>query len=231
MKRKIVSIVCTLVFLTLIANFGTASIIPNMPSKPELLNYMIEGKTNTLCNYTVRSTSPGNKSIKYVFDWGDNTNTTTGFLPNGTATTQNHTWTTAGVYDMWVEAFDNESVSSEKTYLTILIDAIYVTDKGYLIDENSNGTYDIFYSNTTKNETTVQKQTNETYLIDSDGDSKWDYVYDQNTGALAQYPSGEEMPGEAEPTNALWYALTLGTILGIALLVAIFLTYERIKKK
>ena len=231
MKKHMILIVCTLVCLTLIANFGTASVIPNTPSKPELLNYTISGKTNTSYNYTVRSTSPDNKSIKYVFDWGNNTNTTTGFFQSGTNCTVNHTWTAAGIYSMWVEAIDNESVSSEKIYLAVLIDAISVQDKGYLIDENSNGTYDIFYSNTTKNETTVQKQNNETYLIDSNGDAKWDYIYDQKTGILTSYSGGEEASGETKPSNVLWYALTMGTIIGIALLVAIFLIYEKIKKK
>jgi len=230
MEKKMILVVCTLVCLTLIVNFVTAIIIPNTPSKPELLNYAISGKTNTSYNYTVRSTSPGNKSIKYVFDWGDNTSTTTGFFQSDTNCTVNHTWTAAGIYSMWVEAFDNESASSGKTNLTILIDAIYVKDIGYLIDENSNGTYDVFRSNKTNNETTVQKQNNETYLIDSNGDTKWDYIYDQKTGTLTSYAAGEETSGETNPNNAVWYALTMGTILGVILLFVIYLA-TRMKQK
>jgi len=230
MKRKIVSIVCTLVSLTLIANFGTASVIPNTPSRPELLNYTISGKTNTSYNYTVRSTSPDNKSIKYVFDWGNNTNTTTRFFQSGANCTVNHTWTAAGIYSMWVEAFDNGGVSSENTYLTILIDTTYVKDKGYLIDKDGTGTYDTFHDNETNNETKVQKQNNETYLIDSNGDTNWDYVYDQETGTLTSYSGGEEPSGETKPSNAVWYALTMGTILGVILLFVIYLA-TRMKQK
>jgi hypothetical protein len=36
--------------------------------------------------------------------------------------------------------------------------------------------------NYTKNETNVQKQANGTYLIDSNGDGKWDYTFDAKKG-------------------------------------------------
>jgi len=227
-------IICMLLCLTLVANFGTASVIQNTPSKPELLNYTIEGKTNTSYNYTVRSTSQDNKSLKYVFDWGDGTNTTTDYLPNATATTQSHTWIYADVYNVWVQSIDYNNVSSEKTRLAVLIDTIVVGNIGYLIDQNGDGVYNVFESAEGVDFhliTNTTKQANETYLIDSNGDTKWDYTYDQNTNTLTPYPSGEETPSAIKPTNALWYALTLGTIIGIALLVAIYIAYEKLKKK
>jgi hypothetical protein len=44
--------------------------------------------------------------------------------------------------------------------------------------------YDSFYSNATGNVTGVQRLSNGTYLIDSNGDGIWNYYYNPDTKAL-----------------------------------------------
>jgi len=58
--------------------------------------------------------------------------------------------------------------------------------KGYLVDENSNEPYDSFDNSDTEEQTDVEKENN-TYLIDIDGDGKWDYAFNQEEG-LSTYP-------------------------------------------
>ena len=67
-------------------------------------------------------------------------------------------------------------------------------------------------------------------MIDSNEDTKWDYVYDQQTGTLTSYSGGEEPSGETRPSNAVWYALTMGTILGVILLFVIYLATRKKQK-
>jgi hypothetical protein len=57
--------------------------------------------------------------------------------------------------------------------------------------------YDRFYSNSTRQETTVQRQANGMYLIDSNGDGTWEYRYNMTTGALSTYQAttGKGVPG------------------------------------
>jgi hypothetical protein len=63
---------------------------------------------------------------------------------------------------------------------------------GYLFDDDGDGVYDRFYSDTTKYITKVQ-QKDDNYLIDVDGDGKTDYVYNTDHGLTAYQAS--ETPG------------------------------------
>jgi len=135
---------------------------------------------------------------------------------------------------MWVEAIDdfegdNGSVSG-KTYLTILIDAIFVKDIGYLLDNDGDDVYENFYSNETGNTTATEyDEENESYLINSDGAEGWEWVewvYEPPTDTLTEYSEEEPASGDdeepAEDDNSIWYMLGLGIILGILLLVGIY---------
>ena len=149
----------------------------NPPTQPTLDGPTF-GHKQTPLDYDVVSTDLDNDTIRYIFDWGDNTNTTTEYFTNGTTATQNHSWPTYGNYLITVYAEDiNNAISATTTY-TVLIDVHLIDDeiKGDLIDPDSDDTWEVFYNDTTGNQTDVKKE-NDNYLIDSDGDGKWDHVY------------------------------------------------------
>ena len=149
----------------------------NPPTQPTLDGPTF-GHKQTPLDYDVVSTDLDNDTIRYIFDWGDDTNTTTEYFTNGTTATQNHSWPTYGNYLITVYAEDiNNAISATTTY-TVLIDVHLIDDeiKGDLIDPDSDDTWEVFYNDATGNQTDVKKE-NDNYLIDSDGDGKWDHVY------------------------------------------------------
>jgi hypothetical protein len=116
-----------------------------------------------------------------------------------------HSWDTAGVYRVAIYSEDENNALSGTAILTVFIDVIakLIEDviEGYLVDSNNDGTYDFFYDNVTGEERNVEKQSDGTYLkrnvekqsdgtylIDSDGDGNWDYIYDIETSKLYKYP-------------------------------------------
>jgi len=195
------------------------SVANNPPTKPAV-NGPSTGNKNTAYDYTAVSTDADNDTIRYTFDWDDGSaNTVTDFLSSGTATTQTHNWAAPGIYEISVKAYDNET-DSAATKLTVLIDVHWVKDIGYLIDDDSDGAYDTFYSNSTKNQTDINKQDDGTYLIDNDGDDNWDYVYDVETDTLTEYN---------EPTTDDYTLLIIVII--VAILILIIIGYLLKRKK
>lgn len=200
----------------------------NPPTTPDITGNA-SGSKDVNFTYSALSTDPDGHNISYIFNWGDGTNTTTGFVANNTMVNETHQWTAAGVYQLSVQAFDDypteaNGTPSGKTYLTVLIDAWWVDDIGYLLDEDGDGTYETFYSNETDDVTTTEyNATSGEYLLDEDGDDAWDWVYDLVT--LTEYTEGEEPPEEEpeQPTddNTIWYMLGIGMVIVVLILAAI----------
>jgi hypothetical protein len=143
----------------------------------------------------VSSIDANNDTIIYAFNWNDGTNESSGWLPNGTQCIKNHSWTKAGKFTIKVTASDNRtSSSSEKT---IWIDSIAVSDIGFLMDNNSDGLFDVFHNDEIGVET-VTEMRNGVYLIDINGDYRWDYEYNATSGILfsilQQLPPTEKTP-------------------------------------
>jgi PKD repeat protein len=133
--------------------------------------------------------------VNYSWSFGD------GF--NGSGKYVNHSYDHSGNYTINLTVKDNAGASiTTRTYAFIVepedqqspvknettnqSTISYVGDLGYLIDNDSDGTYDVFYCNATGNKTHVEKQENGTYLIDSNGDGIWDYQFDSSSG-LTEY--------------------------------------------
>ena len=161
---------------------------PNTPSKPSGPS---SGTVGISYGFLTSATDLDGDKVQYLFDWDDGETTTTDFLPNGTATIQTHSWATAGEYTISVKAYDNETESGTAEY-TVLIDVWLIDDeiKGYLVDENGDGEYDLFDSSETGEKITIEKQDDGTYLIDSDGDGEWDYTFSMAEG-LSVYEKEE----------------------------------------
>ena len=88
-------------------------------------------------------------------------------------------------------------------------------DGGYLVDINDDGIYDKFYSSISKINTTVTVRSNGKYNIDTDGNGKWNYIYDPVSGTLNPY---KEKQSEGFP-----WVPTVGVIIVIIVIVLIFL--------
>ncbi|MDQ1261341.1 MAG: hypothetical protein QG575_522, partial [Euryarchaeota archaeon] len=87
-------------------SINTPPIKPNAPSGP------ISGRPVTSYNYTVSSTDADEDRMRYIFDWGDGTESITGFLVSGAKAGANHSWKKAGTYQIKVLAIDERSASS-----------------------------------------------------------------------------------------------------------------------
>lgn len=119
-----------------------------------------KGHKNTLYEYSAVSTDRDKDTLQYIFDWGDGNITTTETSASGISVIQIHKWKTAGHYILMVKSSDNKTESAT-TAFPILIDVLDVANIGYLIDENSDGIYDVFYSNTTEKKQKLKSSTME----------------------------------------------------------------------
>jgi hypothetical protein len=195
-------------------NFDTTTCVitpqNRQPTTP-IITGPTKGTKNTIYTYTAVSTDADNDTIKYTFNWGEPVSQpqSSGFLPNGTSYTANHSWATAGRYEVTVTATDNHTTSSSK--ITVYIDAEQTGDIGYLLDNNGDGIYDAFYSDVSKQITTVQKKDG-SYNIDSDGDGDWDYTFDAIKGLTSYQPP---------KTNGIDALLIIGVIVVVVICASI----------
>ena len=190
------------------------------------------GDADTNYTFTANATDPDeNDTICYTFDWGDDTNdTVTDYFASGVPAEAIHQWTAAGIYTIQVYAMDAANATSGTESLTILIDVIYVKDIGYIIDDDGDGVYENFYNNDTGNTTATEyDETNDSYLLNSDGAEGWEWVYELPTDTLTEYTEEEAPPTEEpEQDNTIWYMLGLGMLIVILILLGI---YYYLKKK
>ena len=163
----------------------------NRPPTTPIITGPTNGTKNTMYTYTAVSTDADNDTIQYTFDWGDSVSQFSGFLPNRTIFTVNHSWAAAGRYNITVTVTDNQTESFSK--IIVYIDAVQTGEIGYLLDNNGDGTYDAFYSEGLKQTMTIQKK-NGNYNIDSDGDGDFDYMYNETNG-LTVYQTPLKTPG------------------------------------
>lgn len=217
------------VTLTVIDNFGlkskeTAHIIVikanNPPETPEIIGPS-SGSVGTSYSYNVIGIDLDNDNIQYIINWADATTDRSLFLPNATSYSFNHMWANPGAFTISVKASDNETESSSK-YLKILIDAIYVSDLGILIDTTQNGVYDLYYSNNTSIETNVQSKQDDVYLIDDNGDGIVDYTFSTATQQIDVYNE----PILTDENNNTMMLLSIFFIIIIIFLVLIAVIYQ-----
>lgn len=164
-----------------LVNIGLAN---TPPTKPDLSG-PTTGNKNVEYTYSVTSIDLDDDFINYIFNWGDGIINTSNFFSNGTQVSLTHSWASAGIYDLVVTASDNQTTSGE-TRLRVLIDAQMVNGIGYILDIDCDGIFDVFKNDTTLINSSIELK-NGDYLIDIDGDNKWDYNYDETTGKTSLY--------------------------------------------
>ena len=92
----------------------------NPPVKPTISG-PLTGHKNTEYSYTMSSTDADDDAIQYLIDWGDDQQQITDFFNSGAVTSQTHTWTAPGKYDIEIYASDNQTTSGTTQY-TVNID-------------------------------------------------------------------------------------------------------------
>jgi len=198
---------------------------PNIPPEKPTITGPEFGHKDIVYEYTANSTDVDNDTISYIFDWGDGDTTTTDFLPKGVMITQNHSWSSAGRYTITVQATDNQTYS-QTAELIVMIDAINIGDIGYFTDDDGDEIYDIFHNETGEMTELGQNDTG-SYLIDSDGDGEWDFVYNSETDELEDYIK----PDDKKPAPFLEIIVVIIVIIFLIILILIFLKKKQNPKK
>lgn len=202
---------------------------PNNPPTQPVLYGPLKGSANIVYNYTLFSTDIENNSIQYVLNWGDETKITSShFLENGTIFTANHSWIYPGIYKLTAYTIDENNAISDPTKINVLIDSIYCKNIGYMIDYTNDGFYDLFYSNSTKEETPTNYVSNK-YLVDYDNDGYFDYEYDINTDSLSVYTNVNSEPEKS--TNIYDFISPLFPYFIFGLVIIVFLIIAVLKVK
>ena len=195
----------------------------NLPPTNIVITGEVNGHQNISYSYNISASDSDGNNITFTVIWGDGRSDISDAIASGIICTINHIWTAPGQYIVNVNAEDELGAQADEVTLSVLIDILYVKDIGYLIDYDSDGTYDKFYSNKTKTETITEKLDDGRYLINDDSDGDWEWIYDPDTDTLEVYYYGEE----ADLT--LWYLLII--LILILLIILLLLLYKKRKKK
>ncbi len=211
----------------------TANVViskPNHPpSNPEVQGN-IEGNQFIEYTFEVMSTDPDGDQLQYIINWGDTTpEETDGFYNNATTAYITHTFTKSGEFTLSFKASDGDKESAW-VYHTILIDICMIDDmiSGCLIDQNSDGVYDLFHNESNGENTTVEETNNGNYLIDDDRDEKWDYTYVASTETVEVYT--EPKNKKTKDTAASFIENPI-IIIGLIVIIGIALAAVFIYKK
>jgi hypothetical protein len=194
--------------------------MPNRPPLQPQLTGPIQGVRNTSYVYSVVTTDPDNDDVRYTFEWGDGSQNTSPLFKSGHLIYTIHQWNAAGLYRVRLYVTDPSNATSVVYEVMVSIDTQYVGSFGYLINTNSVGPFDAFYSNQTGKITSVQQQQNGGYLIDTNGDGTVDYQFNTVSSALGAYP---------EQLSTEYMILLVG--LGVVLLLIVLVSFLSKRKK
>ncbi len=82
---------------------------PNTPSVP---SGPVSGYAWVPYRYSTSATDPNGDQVKYTFNWGDGTTSTTNLTNSGTSASATHTWSAAGTYQVKAMATDSKGATS-----------------------------------------------------------------------------------------------------------------------
>ncbi|MEF8848099.1 MAG: PKD domain-containing protein, partial [Candidatus Thermoplasmatota archaeon] len=193
---------------------------PNNPPTKPAINGPNTGHKNTEYTFNITSTDADEDPIKYTILWGDGSQENTIFLKNNTNIEKKHQWNQPGHYTIKITAYDNITQSPQKQH-EILIDSHKIENIGYLIDENEDGTYDLFQNINENISKTNVDQIEKQYLIDTDADQKWDYKYNLNQQKLTEYQT--DTTNEENNDLLLYLGIAFLIIITIIILSAVYI--------
>ena len=91
-------------------------------------------------------------------------------------------------YILSVYAYDGE-LDSQTSSKYVFIDARNVSSIGYITDDDSDGRFDMYHSNSETIHTQIEQFDNTMINIDSDGDGVFDHMFNTMTGVMDNDPS------------------------------------------
>ncbi len=99
---------------------------PNSPpGKPSIPSGLSVGLIGTSYSYSTRAFDPNGDNVRYIFDWGDGTTSTTVFVASGATGSASHIWSSAATYAVKVFAEDvNGAISVWSDPLSVKINAV-----------------------------------------------------------------------------------------------------------
>lgn len=195
------------------------------PEKLEITGPKI-GLINSEYMFQLTAIDKDNDTIKYIIDWGDSQITESALVPNSTTYNATHNWSTAGIYKINAKVSDNKTESSI-TSINMLVNAIYVLEKGYLLDENNDGIYDSYQSNQTDTTNSVETKQDDIYLIDDNGDGEWDYEFVVTTQQLSSYDTSSSV----QDKDNIVMILLIGIVVAIIMIILAVIVYRTKKNK
>lgn len=95
------------------SDYLTISVISNgRPNVPIDLFGPSSGYTGIAHSYFTLADDPDNDKVKYTFDWGDRTHSTTDIVNPGSVESASHAWSKAGTYQVRCNSTDSKGASS-----------------------------------------------------------------------------------------------------------------------
>jgi hypothetical protein len=169
-------------------NYSTTAVIKhgnNPPSTP-VISGISFGHTNISYMFMVVSNDPDKDFLVYVFDWGDGSQSRSPLFMSDHHIYAMHQWSSPGFYTVQIFPQDPSNATSEVSEKRVSIDVWYVQNLGYLINNDGFETFDLFYSNQTGKYTQVQRESTGVYSIDINGDGRFDYQFNVESGVLTK---------------------------------------------
>ncbi len=145
------------------------------PEKP-LIEGLEDLEKDEEYDFEFTSTDNEGHDVKIVVDWDDGSTFESDFVLSGETVEMSHTWDESGRYLISAYSDDNLSESSSRSF-EVFVDSLEVSSIGYLIDTDSDDTYDEFYNYSSGGKTTL-KMENGRYIIDSNANGVGDYTFD-----------------------------------------------------
>jgi hypothetical protein len=90
-----------------------AEILNNPPKMPNIPEGSDNGIPGTSYSYSTIAVDPDGDQLKYTFDWGDETESTTPLINSGVAASASHTWSKAGKYEIRAMTTDSKGGLSQ----------------------------------------------------------------------------------------------------------------------
>jgi chitodextrinase len=90
-----------------------AEILNNPPKMPNIAEGPANGIPATSYSYSTIAVDPDGDQLKYTFDWGDETKSTTSLINSGVTASASHIWSKAGKYEIKAMATDSKDGLSQ----------------------------------------------------------------------------------------------------------------------
>jgi hypothetical protein len=198
----------------------------DFPNPPIICTGKIQGFNNTVYTYSAVTTDPSEYPVCYRFGYGNGTfSDWTPYVPSGTSSYVSFSWQNPGVYEFRTQARNQnglesawsepvEIIISDKTTATnASIDLVVLNNITYHIVFTSE--YEGAFSNpATGASTDIRWIDGGFFLIDDDGDGRWEYIYSPLIGQIQPY----EEPASSEGT----YVTGTSWLLVLIILIIIF---------